>query len=109
MMATTPLTLPLYADYVLNIGKHTGDFIFAVVAPALNGYLGLEQAYLVRTTGLEPARAYAQQPLKLSCLPISPRPLINIRLFLKLHLTTLFPLIDSRTLNVYSRSNRSIS
>ena len=36
--------------------------------------LTTEVKLLVRTTGLEPARAYAQQPLKLSCLPISPRP-----------------------------------
>lgn len=53
MMATTPRTLPLYADYVLNIGKHTGDFIFTVVAPVLNGYLDLEQVYMVRAVRVE--------------------------------------------------------
>ena len=52
---------------------------------------------LVRTTGLEPARAYAQQPLKLSCLPISPRPHINIRLFISIHLLLLLHLYPYRS------------
>lgn len=73
MMATTPRTLPLYADYVLNIGKHTGDFIFAVVAPVLNGYLDLEQAYLVRLEGLEPST----NRLKVYCATTALQPQIS--------------------------------
>ena len=63
---------------------------------------------MVRMTGLEPARVVPTAP-QAAAYAISPHPHINTRLFLKLHLTTLLPLIDSRTLNVYSQSNRSIS
>ena len=76
MMATTPLTLPLYADYVLNIGKHAGDFIFTVVAPVLNGYLGLEQAYMVRLEGFEPST----NRLKVYCATTALQPQIDYNL-----------------------------
>jgi hypothetical protein len=48
------LTLLLYADCLLNIGKHPGDFISYRVAPVLAGTSVGSLPNMVGTRGLEP-------------------------------------------------------
>ena len=63
----------LLADSCSDLSTYWGLYYYHV-APVLVGTSAYDKPILVRTAGLEPARAYAHQTLILACLPISTHP-----------------------------------